>query len=112
MLHSGIARAVTTVDATVTPIDGGVVSCRDSRCLAIFDTTAEAVQITLSYDDILVRVLELEYNCVHPVDCLLESFEVCGDSDDVLVKCLDFEFVVGEVTLHVILVGLLLNESV
>ena len=53
-IHCEITLADPSVDPTIASIDRGVISCLAVRCLPIFYTTAEAVQITLAYNNILI----------------------------------------------------------
>lgn len=83
LLHHVVCKGGhASVNASILSVN--VRSTRAGR-LAIFYAAAQAVQIALAHNNVLVHFLEFDHNGVHLVDSCLESLEVLGDGDNVFV---------------------------
>ena len=100
----------TPIDPPISPIEGTVCSARYALRLTILDAAAQTVQISLAKKHVFVGLLELENDCVHPVDRLLESLKIRCNRHDILVQSADLKLVILEITLDILLVSLRIDK--
>ena len=105
-LKSGIGIRSTSIDTAIPTIERACLRAGDTLRLAILYTATEAVQVTLANEYVLIGLLELENDAMHPVDCSLESFKVRGNRDNVLVQSANLELMILKVSRYVLFVRL------
>ena len=78
---------------------------RNSVFLPIFDAAAEAVQIALANQYVLVCLLEIQDDCVHPINRLLKGFEVRSNRHNIFIQSRYFKFMVLEIVCNLVFIG-------